>query len=325
MKNTKKLVSLVLSLMLLAIAIPATAHAASNGWTWRQEVAHQIADLARSLGVPEDHPIIAVAQDVWWRESGTSDSGSYYYSARTGKYYYSNGSSINGNNNGNSNTNNAVSTGVTYTYNGYTWYQYAYDTAQHFRLDNSGRQVWATTTENSRIKNSTRTSTSRYVYYNGSTYYESNTYNNGYNNYNYYNGVITNVSGVDANDALTLAKLIYSYSHADPSQTHQAALGWNVINLAGNRSIASITGSYGDYNPNAPTTDDYGRDLLALAKDLLFRRAAEQNGVVNVGRVLPKDYTWLWIENGVVYHRNAQYGANYQFTNSGTYRSPYST
>lgn len=44
---------------------------AAGGWTCteqaeRQAVAHEIAELARSLGLPEDDPIIERARELWW-------------------------------------------------------------------------------------------------------------------------------------------------------------------------------------------------------------------------------------------------------------------
>ena len=103
-------------------------------------------------------------------------------------------------------------------------------------------------------------------------------------------------------------------------------MGWAFLNYAGSSSLASKTGAFSDYNPNSPTTDDFGRDLQLLARDILFRYQAEKAGVAQVGRVLPKEYTWIWVEgDGTVYFRTSQYGANYQFATSGQYRSPYST
>lgn len=40
----------------------------SGGWTARQEAAHEIAELARSIGLDEGHPIIQEARAIWWEE-----------------------------------------------------------------------------------------------------------------------------------------------------------------------------------------------------------------------------------------------------------------
>ena len=45
----------------------AVAHA-DEGWTDTQKKANQIANLARSLNLPEDNPIIQEASRLWWAE-----------------------------------------------------------------------------------------------------------------------------------------------------------------------------------------------------------------------------------------------------------------
>ena len=54
--------ALMLSLMLCA------------GFTYQpltaQDTAHEIAELARSLGLPEDDPIIVRARELWWEQDG---------------------------------------------------------------------------------------------------------------------------------------------------------------------------------------------------------------------------------------------------------------
>lgn len=58
----RKPVIIVAVLAVAAILIAATP------WTSRQHKAHQIAELARELGLPEDGAIIAEASRVWWAE-----------------------------------------------------------------------------------------------------------------------------------------------------------------------------------------------------------------------------------------------------------------
>lgn len=54
------LIILILSLVLLLVGF--TAHPAKTN----QDIAHEIAQLARSLGLSEDDPIIQRAQEIWW-------------------------------------------------------------------------------------------------------------------------------------------------------------------------------------------------------------------------------------------------------------------
>lgn len=49
-----------------------TTAKAANSWTNRQEKAHEIAELARAIGLPETDPIIKRAQELWWDEIGAN-------------------------------------------------------------------------------------------------------------------------------------------------------------------------------------------------------------------------------------------------------------
>lgn len=53
-------VALLLALLLCGFA--------AREWTERQTTAHQIAELARSMGLPESDPIIVRAQELWWED-----------------------------------------------------------------------------------------------------------------------------------------------------------------------------------------------------------------------------------------------------------------
>lgn len=64
MKNLKKIAILVL-VMVMAFALCTPALAA---WTTKQEKAHEIAEIARSIGLSEDDPIIERASTIWWDE-----------------------------------------------------------------------------------------------------------------------------------------------------------------------------------------------------------------------------------------------------------------
>lgn len=57
------LISIALMVILLS-----TAAMAINAWTNKQTTAHEIAELARSLGLPEDNPIIVEAKRLWYED-----------------------------------------------------------------------------------------------------------------------------------------------------------------------------------------------------------------------------------------------------------------
>ena len=56
------LILIVLYFGLFVFVVP--AHAA-EGWTERQKQAHEVAEIARRMGLPENDPIIARAQELW--------------------------------------------------------------------------------------------------------------------------------------------------------------------------------------------------------------------------------------------------------------------
>ena len=58
-------IGLVLVLMFV-FTMPALA--AWSKWTVRQEKVHEIAEIARSIGLPEEDPIIKRAQEIWWED-----------------------------------------------------------------------------------------------------------------------------------------------------------------------------------------------------------------------------------------------------------------
>ena len=47
--------------------VPLTGQAATK-WTEKQNKAHEIAEIAREIGLPESDPIIKRAQEIWWSE-----------------------------------------------------------------------------------------------------------------------------------------------------------------------------------------------------------------------------------------------------------------
>lgn len=99
-----------------------------------------------------------------------------------------------------------------------------------------------------------------------------------------------------------LARLVYGEARGVASITEQACVMWTVLNRvdAGQGSIMDvITAPYQfHYIKSNPTVDDYGRDLEALAKDVLTAWLMEKDGETDVGRVLPSDYLFFHGKNG---------------------------
>lgn len=102
------------------------------------------------------------------------------------------------------------------------------------------------------------------------------------------------------NDAVMLARLVYGEARGISSVTEQACVMWTVLNRVDanfgcNGGIAGQITAPNQfyYIKGNPTVDDYGRDLYALAKDVLGRWNDERNGETNVGRVLPSEYMWF--------------------------------
>ena len=99
-------------------------------------------------------------------------------------------------------------------------------------------------------------------------------------------------------EAIMLAKLVYGESRGIYSITEQACVIWTVLNrvdagLTGNTIYAVVTSpNQFYYSYYFPTVDDYGRDLIALAQDVLDRWYREKAGETDVGRVLPPEYKW---------------------------------
>lgn len=52
----------------MLIGTLAITTSAVSGWTEKQNTVHEIADMARELGLPESDPIIKRASEIWWEE-----------------------------------------------------------------------------------------------------------------------------------------------------------------------------------------------------------------------------------------------------------------
>lgn len=147
--------------------------------------------------------------------------------------------------------------------------------------------------------------------------------NTNYGN-NYYNGVINAYDAGSEAQAQILAKIIHLYGHGVASQTAQACVGWAVMNSVdasgGGVDIGAVAPNF-HYNSSEATTDDFGRDLMPLARDVIYRWKAGRSGMANNGRVLPSGYCWVWSTGSTVYFRNTpnESGAVWNYS----YTSPY--
>ena len=185
--------------------------------TKRQEKAHQIAELARSMGLDETDPIIVRAQEIWWEEENKD------------------------------------------------------------KID-------------------------------------------------FYNGIIESYNEDTEESAIMLAKLVFAEARGIKSQTEQACVIWSVLNRVDSEVwpdtiYGVVTQPYQfAYRSYSNTVDDYGRDLVQLSRDVLYRYDAEKSGEGNVGRVLPKDYTFYTGDGTHNYFRNPS-----GYIYDGSLESPYST
>lgn len=118
-------------------------------------------------------------------------------------------------------------------------------------------------------------------------------------------------------DAILLAQLVYGEASGIYSITEQACVMWTVLNRIDSGKEYDDSAQFGDsiyeivtsgayyYKPWFDTTDEYGRDLIWLAEDVLSRWYLEKLGGTNVGRVLPADYMWFYGDGKHNYFRNA--------------------
>lgn len=112
-----------------------------------------------------------------------------------------------------------------------------------------------------------------------------------------------------ATDATMMAKVMFCEARGIKSKTEVACVGWTILNRVDAGYASSISAvitakNQFAYRASAPTTSDYGYDLVALATDVLDRWSREKAGQANVGRVLPKDYLWYAGDGKHNYFRN---------------------
>ena len=97
--------------------------------------------------------------------------------------------------------------------------------------------------------------------------------------------------------AIKLAKTVRVESGGIWSLTEQACVIWTCLNRVDSPNFPNTIDAnlvYGQmaYKANVSTVDDYGRDIVPLARDVIYRWKLEKTGVEDVGRVLPKEYLW---------------------------------
>ena len=119
------------------------------------------------------------------------------------------------------------------------------------------------------------------------------------------------------NEAVMMAKVMYCEAKGISSKRELSMIAWTILNRFDNggfgSTIPAIITSKNQfaYSRNAPTVNQCGIDLLALAEDVLLRWQAEREGEVNVGRTLPKNYCFYWGDGHHNYFRTSDRGKGY--------------
>lgn len=105
-------------------------------------------------------------------------------------------------------------------------------------------------------------------------------------------------------DVIDIAKVLYNECRGVGSKTEQACVAWTILNRVDNQglSISEVIRAKNQFAFNESTTVD--DSLLDLASDVLWRWNSEKNGEAEVGRVLPKEYTYFAGRGGHNYFRN---------------------
>lgn len=110
-------------------------------------------------------------------------------------------------------------------------------------------------------------------------------------------------------DAIDMAKVLYRECRGVPSTTERACVAWTVLNRVDERNstIHAVIRSPGQFafRTNTPIRDE----LLELAYDVLERWNREKNGETDVGRVLPREYTFFRGKGGRNYFRDKYNGS----------------
>lgn len=122
-------------------------------------------------------------------------------------------------------------------------------------------------------------------------------------------------------DIKDIAKLLLRECGGVPSKTEQACVAWCVLNRVDeyDSSIHEVLRSPNQFAFYEST--EIQDDLYDLAKDVLSRWNDERNGISDVGRVLPKEYTYFHGDGVHNYFRNS-FDGNYE-TWDYSLESPY--
>lgn len=102
-------------------------------------------------------------------------------------------------------------------------------------------------------------------------------------------------------DINMLAKTIWNEARGIKSDMEKAAIAWCILNRVDStdwefrnmntiEEVLTAPGQIEGYKEDNPLDDH----LVKLAEDVLIRWNMEKDGVVDVGRVLPKDYYFWW-------------------------------
>jgi hypothetical protein len=108
-----------------------------------------------------------------------------------------------------------------------------------------------------------------------------------------------------------MAQLIYAEARGVKDEREQAAVCWVVLNRADSRhqSIRTVITARHQfaYRRSLPVKAKF----KAIARDVLTRWLLEKRGIVGVGRVLPRSYTYFAGHNGHNRFRNRYRGGTY--------------
>lgn len=115
--------------------------------------------------------------------------------------------------------------------------------------------------------------------------------------------------------AVYVAKTVYGEARG-LSITEQAAVVWCILNRTDERNtqtpedvikVVTAKGQFHGYKKSQPCTDEH----LALAMDVIERWLREKDGETDVGRVLPKEYTFFAGRGGHNYFRDGYKSRKY--------------
>lgn len=108
--------------------------------------------------------------------------------------------------------------------------------------------------------------------------------------------IINNDTYQNEEDAQILAKLIWGEARGVQTTDEKAAVAWCVLNRVDSeqypdtiREVVTQDSQFCGYDEDYPVTIE----MLNLAEDVLTRWEAEKKGVIESGRILPKDYLFF--------------------------------